>query len=153
MAFSGFSNTGIPFGDASMVLTNLCTIYADISRTVKNMGEDISNYTELYKASTNSVEKIKLGKRLIEMVCLQGGTMATLINNPAMLQIDISATLRFASECNELIKDMEEVLIDIKNEKDSFECAMLIIESKNIVYQNKLWIYRFIDISSLLGVF
>lgn len=152
MAFSGFSSSGISFGDTNMVLTNLCTIYADISRTVKNMSDDLLIYTEMYKAAIVPAQKIKLGNKLINMACIQGGLMAALINNPAMLQVDISATLKFASECNELISEMEHLLIEV-TEEEKFDCTLMIVDSKNIVYQNKLWIYRFIDISSLLGVF
>lgn len=151
MAFSGFSSSGISFGDTNMVLTNLCTIYADISRTVKNTCEDLTLYTEMYKAMKDPAQKIELGKRLVEMACIQGGLMATLINNPAMLQVDISATLKFASECNELISEMENLLVDVEHSK-KLECTMLVIDSKNILYQNKLWIYRFIDISDMLGI-
>lgn len=151
MSFNGFSNAGVSFVDTSMVLVNLCTIYADISRTVKNTCDDLNLYTDMYKSLSNPVEKIYLGKRLVEMACLQGGLMSTLINNPAMLQVDLSAVLKFSSECNELIKEMEEILILVGEEK-KLECSLLIIESKNILYQNKLWIYRFIDIGELLEI-
>lgn len=133
----------------SLRAANAAAIFADVAKTVSDIDIQIHKQRKLYKVASDSFDKVKTGKHIIDLSCSKLGYMTLIVDDAEFLCFDLVQMISTFNELMEFIDELEELPNSIKGNKDKKEAHSIILASRMRLYDTKVFFYRFVGLSSL----